>query len=299
MIEVGPRDGFQMEKEFIPTEKKVEIINKLAETGLRKIEVTSFVHPKVIPQLKDAEEVLMRINRDPGITYRAYVPNEFGARRAIEAGIDEMLAVVDASETYSQKNVNMTVEKSILVLKSIIELAKSAKKSVSVGLGHAFGCPYEGDVSEERVLEIIDELLQLGIEELYVADTVGMANPRQVAGLINRIIDRWPDIKPVLHLHDASGMGLANVLAAMDAGVTTFEASICGLGGSPVLPGAKGNIPTEDLVHMLSEMGIQTNIDLDILIECAELVKGVVGREVTSHMLQSGRRSDIIGKMQA
>jgi hydroxymethylglutaryl-CoA lyase len=294
ITEVGPRDGFQMEERFIPTEKKIEVINRLARAGLKRIEATSFVHPKVIPQLRDAEEVMRGIERVPGVKYRALVPNEFGARRALEVGVDELLVVVHCSETYSRKNINRSIEESLEETERVVQLAESKGIPVAAGLAVAFGCPYEGEVPHERVIGLIERLLRIGVKEISLPDTVGMADPVRIVKLVGQIFKEFPELPMTLHLHDAAGMGLANVLAAMEAGLTHFESSICGLGGSPVNPKAKGNIPTEDLVHMLSQMGVETGIDLEALLECARFVKELVAHEVPSHVLHSGRREDVI-----
>lgn len=299
VTEVGPRDGFQMEREFIPTPRKIEVINRIARAELKRIEATSFVHPKVIPQLQDAEEVMKGIEREPGVTYRALVPNEVGARRALEAGIDELLVVVHCSETYSRENINMSIEKSLEEAEQVVRRATAENIPVAAGLALAFGCPFEGEIPEERVLELINQLLDCGVTEISLPDTVGMADPKRICSLTEQIFSHWPELKVALHLHNTAGMGLANVLAALDSGVTRFESSVCGLGGSPVNPKAKGNISTEDLVHMLSQMGIETGIDLEALIGCARQVQGLVQHDVPSHVLRSGRWEDVIGALQA
>jgi len=272
ITEVGPRDGFQVEKAFIPTELKIEAVNRLSQTGLRRIEVTSFVHPKAIPQLRDAEEVMRGIERFPGVTYRALVPNEHGARRAVEAGADELLFVVAASEAYNQKNVRMSILESLHQLEAILKLAEDTRIPVSVGISTAFGCPFEGEIPQGRVLGLIENLLSLGIEELYVADTVGQAHPHQIACLVGKILDRWPDLRLGLHLHGRGSRALESVRAGLAAGVPHLEAAVCGLGGSPAIPEAKGNIPTEDLLDWLTERGVKTGIDSEALKGCARWI---------------------------
>lgn len=299
IIEVGPRDGFQMERDFISTDRKIAVIDALSKTGIAKIEVTSFVHPKVLPQMRDAKEVMEGIERVPGVVYRALVPNEVGARRALDIGVDELLFVVHCSETYSRKNINMSIDESLDELGRVVKRADAEGIPVSAALGLAFGCPFEGEIPPEKVLELIERLLESGVAEISLPDSAGMADPGRVDRLVTRIYKQWPDIEMALHLHDAAGMGLANVLAALNIGVTRFESSICGLGGSPVNPKTKGNIPTEDLVHMLSQMRIETGIDLEILIACGREVRDLVQHDVPSHVLRAGRWEDVIGALQA
>lgn len=276
ITEVGPRDGFQAERAFIPTERKIEAINRLSKTGLRRIEVTSFVHPKAIPQLRDAEEVMQKIERSSGVIYRALVPNERGARRAVEAKVDELLFVVAASEAYNQKNVRMSIEDSLRQLEVVVQVAEGVRIPISVGLSTAFGCPFEGEVPEGRVLGLIERLSALGVEELYVADTLGRAHPHQISSLIGKILDRWPDLKLGLHLHGRGPRVLENVRAGLEAGVSRLEAAICGLGGSPAIPEAQGNLPTEDLISWLAERDVETGIDLEALKECAQWIRKMI-----------------------
>ena len=297
IFEVGPRDGFQMEKKFIPTGEKVQILHRLAQTGVALIEATSFVHPKVIPQMKDAEEVMKSIDRSPPVRYRALVPNTKGAERAFAVGVDELLVVLHCSETYSRKNINMSVEESLQEAAKVVEMARPKRIPVVAALALAFGCPYEGEIPPDRVLSIMERALELGVSGFSLPDSVGMANPVQVYRLISQIYSEWPSVNVSLHLHDAAGMGLANVLAGLEAGITRFESSICGLGGSPVNPMARGNIATEDLVHMLEEMGVDTGVDLERLLECARYVAQVVEHEVPSHVLRSGTRSQVLGSL--
>jgi hydroxymethylglutaryl-CoA lyase len=294
IFEVGPRDGFQIERNFIPTETKVDIINRLSETGVSLIEATSFVHPKVIPQMRDAQEVMRSIERAQQVKYRALVPNTRGALRALAIGVDELLVVLHCSETYSQKNINMSIEESLQETAKVVEIADSEGIPVVAALALAFGCPYEGEIPAERVLRLMESALELGISGFSLPDSVGMADPVRVHRLVSQIYEEWPSVDVSLHLHDAAGMGLANVLAGLEAGITKFESSICGLGGSPVNPRAKGNLATEDLVHMLEEMGIDTGVDLDKLLKCARYVAQVVGHEVPSHVLKIGTRSQVL-----
>lgn len=293
VMEVGPRDGFQMEKNFIPTEKKIEIINALSQTGIPAFQATSFVHPRAIPQLRDAEEVMTRIKRAPGVKYCALVPNAVGARRAVASGVDEIHVVLSASNTHNRANVNMTVEESLKGFEAVMEIAREARIPVKGGIATAFGCPYEGDVPEEQVMRIIERMLAMGMDKISLGDSTGMANPAQILRLVGKIKNRWPDLPVLLHLHNTRGMGLANALAGLEAGVTEFDAAIGGLGGCPYAPGATGNISTEDLVHMFHEMGIETGIDLDALIGCARLMQEIIGRTLDGQVMKAGKRSDL------
>lgn len=293
VMEVGPRDGFQMEKTFIPTDQKIEIINALSQTGIPAFQTTSFAHPRAIPQLRDAEEVMAKIKRAPGVKYCALVPNAVGARRAAASGVDEIHVVLSASNTHNRANVNMTVEESLQDFEAVMEIAREAKIPVKGGIATAFGCPYEGDVPEEQVLRIIDRMLAMGMDKISLGDSTGMANPAQILRLVGKIKSRWPGLPVLLHLHNTRGMGLANALAGLEAGVTEFDAAIGGLGGCPYAPGATGNISTEDLVHMFHEMGIETGIDLDALIRCARRMQQIIGRTLDGQVMKAGKRSDL------
>lgn len=291
--EVGPRDGLQIEREFVPTEKKVRLINALIATGLRKIEVSSFVHPKVVPQLQDAEEVFASIDRPPGIKYAAFIPNVKGAERAMRCGVNELKTGAAASETFNQLNVRMSTEDSLRNVKEIAEAAKGTDCEVIGGIGTAFGCPYEGVIPEQRVLSIIEHYIQLGVSAIHLADTTGMANPWQIQRLVGRIKSQWPKVHMILHLHNTRGAGLANALAGLDAGVTEFEGSIGGLGGCPFAPRAVGNICTEDFVHMLHEMGIRTGVDLDGLLDAAKLAEQILGRTLPGMVMKAGKTCEL------
>jgi hydroxymethylglutaryl-CoA lyase len=288
ICEVGPRDGFQIEPAFIPTELKVEIVNALSEAGLARIEVTSFVHPRVVPALADAEAVMAKIARRPGTTYAALVPNDKGAVRAIDAGADELHTVVSASESHNLANVNMTVDESLVKLAAVAEIARRARIPVVAGVSTAFGCPFEGPVSVERVERVVARLVDMGVRGIALADTTGVANPRQVASMMDRLMPRFPGVEWTLHTHDTRAMAIPNILAAMECGVTHFDASIGGLGGCPFAPGASGNVCTEDLVHCLSAMGIGTGIDLDRLIETARRVEAAVGHPLPGQVVKAG-----------
>ncbi len=286
--EVGPRDGLQAEEAIISTEDKLRLINCLADAGLRHIETSSFVHPEAIPPLADAADVFAGLERRPGVTYSAIVPNEKGAERAVEAGADEIQVFLAATESYNQSNVKMSVEDSLEQSARIAEIVRGAETPFVAVLSVAFGCPYEGSVAQERVLELSGKLIELGAKEITYGDTTGMAFPTQVSELTEAYQERYPEIPLRLHFHNTRGMGLANVLAALEAGVTRIDASVGGLGGSPYAAGATGNISTEDLVHMLHEMGIETGVDLEALIGCARLLEGLLEHELPGQVMKAG-----------
>jgi hydroxymethylglutaryl-CoA lyase len=294
--EVGPRDGFQNEPEVIPTTDKVRLIECLSGTGLRRLEVTSFVRPDVIPQLSDAEEVLRSITRAEGVSYTVLIPNERGLERGValmrETGerlFDEVNLFLSASETHNRKNVNRSVEESLSGLERVIARAREEGLRCEGVISVSFGCPYEGEVPVERVLGIAERLAGAGCEEIAFGDTTGMANPVQVREFFERAGERLPGAELTAHFHNTRGQGLANVLAALEAGVSSFESSFGELGGCPVPKGATGNIATEDLVSMLHEMGIETGIDLERLLGCARAVQEVLGRPLSGHLLTAGQ----------
>ena len=288
ICEVGTRDGFQIEPDFIATEQKVEVVDLLSAAGLPRIEVTSFVHPKAVPQLRDAEEVMARITRRPGTRYAALVPNEKGAVRAIDAGVDAIHTVLSASESHNLANVNMTIAESLDRLGSVLQVAARAKTPVGCGISTSFGCPFEGDVPLAQLERVVGRLIEMGARAVGLADTTGMANPRQVGRVLEHLIPRFPGIEWTLHTHDTRAMAIANILAAMEHGVTNFDASIGGLGGCPFAPGASGNVCTEDLVHCLHAMGVQTGIDLDRLIGVSRRVQEIVGRALPGQIVKAG-----------
>ena len=288
ICEVGTRDGFQIEPAFIPTGLKIEVIDRLSEAGLPRIEATSFVRPTVVPQMRDAETVMARIRRRAGTVYAALVPNEKGAVRAVDAGVDQLHTVVSASESHNLANVNMTVEESLTRLAAVAEVAARAGLPVVAGVSTAFGCPFEGAVPLARLEWVVGRLAALGIRGIGLADTTGMANPVQVARTLAHLTPRWPRLEWVLHSHDTRAMAIPNVLAAMEGGVTTFDASVGGLGGCPFAPGASGNVCTEDLVHCLHAMGVATGVDLDRLVETSRRVGEVVGRPLPGQVARAG-----------
>jgi hydroxymethylglutaryl-CoA lyase len=297
LCEVGPRDGFQMEPEFIPTDAKIEIIDALSRTGLREIQATSFVHPKAVPQLRDAEEILARIARVPGVTYSALVPNERGAERAIAARVDRIDIVVSVSESHSWSNTRMSTTRAMERAREIVRLGEQSRTAVSIGFATALGCPFEGFPEYARLERLVGTAVEeYGIRRVSIADTVGMANPALVAATMGKLMGRFPETTFSLHLHNTRGMGLANLLAGLDAGVTHYDASIAGLGGCPFAPGATGNIATEDTVHMAEEMGIRTEVHLGALLDVARRVEAIVGH-ADSAILKAGPSSKLLGPL--
>jgi hydroxymethylglutaryl-CoA lyase len=288
--EVGPRDGFQNEPETIPTERKVELIEMLARTGLRRLEVTSFVRADVVPQLADAAEVIERVDIPDEVAVSVLVPNERGLDAALEhrERIDEAGVFLSASETHNRRNVNRSVEESLRSLEKVLPHARAQDLRCEAVISTSFGCPYEGHVPPARVLELARRLRDAGAQEIGFGDTTGMANPVQVGELFALWSTELGDVQLTAHFHNTRGQGLANVLAALQAGVTSFESSFGELGGCPVPAGATGNIATEDLVSMLHEMGIDTGIDLDALLACARRVQDVLDRPLGSHTLVAG-----------
>jgi hydroxymethylglutaryl-CoA lyase len=289
--EVGPRDGLQNE-DPIPVADRVRLIDALSTTGLRRIEAASFVKPEAIPPMAGSEEVMARIERRPGVVYSALVPNVRGAERALAAAADELEVVVSASETHNQKNVRRAVAESIKGAAELVALAHEAATPVEAIVSTSFGCPYEGDVPADRVAGVAQELLAGGADRCSFGDTTGMATPRRVDEVLDALERAGIAAETVgLHFHNTRGTGLANVLAGLERGVTHFDASVGGLGGCPYAPGASGNIVTEDLVHMLADMGIETGIDLDALIAAAHLAEEVVQRELPGQVMRAGPRT--------
>jgi hydroxymethylglutaryl-CoA lyase len=278
ITEVGPRDGLQNEARELPLAAKIALIDRLSATGLTRIEAASFVSPKAIPQMANAAEVMAGIERRPGVTYIGLVPNETGARNAIAADVDEIAVVVSASESHNKANVNRTVAESLSAIEGVAALAAAAGKPWTGYVSTAFGCPYEGEVPAERVLELARDMHGLGAYVIALGDTIGVANPRQSFELVGRFFAEAPGPELRLHFHDTRGMALANTVAAMEAGAGQFDGSIGGLGGCPYAPGASGNVATEDLAAMLAAMGIETGVDLGALVDAAWLAEETVGR---------------------
>ena len=288
--EVGPRDGFQNEPETIATADKVRLIDDLSASGLRRIEVTSFVRPDVIPQLADAEQVLAAVRRPPGVAFSVLIPNGRGLERALgmRDRFDEINVFLSASETHNRKNVNRSIEESLAELERTLAAAGEAGLRREGVISVSFGCPYEGDVPVDRVFAIAERLAAAGCEEIGFGDTTGMANPRQVGEFFAAARERLDGVELTAHFHNTRGQGLANVLAALERGIDSFEASFGELGGCPVPPGSTGNIATEDLVSMLGEMGIETGVDLPKLLDAARAAQEVLGRPLGSHVLRAG-----------
>ncbi len=292
--DVGVRDGFQIEKNFIPTETKIAIIDQLTITGLAKIEATSFVHPKFVPNMADAETVLREILRREGVQITAITPNLKGMERAVachQSGglIDEMNLFMSASETHNRANVKRSTDQSLADFAVMVPMAKAVGIKLNGCVSTAFGCPFEGQVSEDRVMMFAEKYLALGFDGLTFGDTTGMANPRQVERMMREARRRFPNTEITLHFHNTRGMGLANVVAGLNAGITSYDASIAGLGGCPFAPGATGNICTEDLVNMLNDMGVNSGVDLDLLLAVAVKMPAVVGHDVAGQIIKAGK----------
>jgi hydroxymethylglutaryl-CoA lyase len=288
--EVGPRDGFQNEPEVIPTEVKVTLIDALARTGLRRLELTSFVRADVIPQLADAAEVLLAVDIPDGVSRSVLIPNERGLDHALalREHFDEINVFLSASESHNHHNVNRSVEESLAGLESVLARARAAGLRCEAVISVAFGCPYEGRVAPARVLQIAERLVAAGAQEIGFGDTTGMANPVQVGEFFAAAGGRLPGVELTAHFHNTRGQGLANVFAALQAGVGSFESSFGELGGCPVPPGATGNVATEDVVSMLHESGVETGIDLAALVECSRAVQEQLKRPLGSHTLVAG-----------
>lgn len=288
--EVGPRDGFQNEPEVIPTAEKIGLIDLLAGTGLDRIEVTSFVRPDVIPQLADASEVLAGVDRPEGVSFSVLIPNMRGLERALvqRDRFDEANFFLSASESHNMKNVNRSIVESLAGLEQVIDRAAGEGLRCEGVISTSFGCPYEGEVPVDRVLSIARRLVDAGCQEIGFGDTTGMANPAQVRSFFAEAQEQLDGVELTAHFHNTRGQGLANALAALEEGVTSFESSFGELGGCPVPPGSVGNVATEDLVSMFSEMGIDTGIDLEALIAASVAAQEVIGRPLGSHVLKAG-----------
>jgi hydroxymethylglutaryl-CoA lyase len=290
--EVGPRDGLQNE-DPISTDAKVRLLDALSATGVRRIEAVSFVHPKAIPQMADADEVWRRAVKAPGVRYSALVPNSRGATRALDAGFTEIEVVVSASDTHNRRNVNRSTAESLDDIAALTRQVHDAGGTAEVIVATSFGCPYEGDVDPDRVAGIVDRVRDEGADRVAFGDTTGMATPRRVREVVTAVRERHPDVPLLLHFHNTRGTALANVLTALELGVTEFDASVGGLGGCPYAPGASGNAATEEIVHMLHDMGIDTGVDLAALIEAARLAEQLVGRQLPSGVLRAGPRTQL------
>ncbi len=291
--EVGPRDGLQNE-EPVPTQAKITLIDMLSATGVGRIEAVSFVHPRAIPQMADADEVWRQVRHAASVRYSALVPNSRGAQRALDAGLTELEAVVSASDTHNRKNVNRGTDESLDDIAAVIEQAHNRGATCQVVVSTAWGCPYEGDVPVARTVGVAGRAISDGADSISFGDTTGMATPGRVRALVGEFRSRYPDIPLNLHFHNTRGTGLANVLAALELGVDDFDASVGGLGGCPYAPGATGNIATEELVHMVEDMGVATGVDLDAMIAAAAAAERIVGRTLSSQVLRAGPRTRTI-----
>ncbi len=290
IVEVGPRDGLQNIEQFLETEKKVQLIKLLAQSGLRRIEATSFVHPKAIPQFRDAKEIISGILGLKDVQFSALVPNLVGAKNALESGVKELAFVFSISESHNKNNVNRTREESVQELEKILSLKKeNPDMKVRVSLSTVFGCPFEGKVKEEEILRYIGRVKDLGATTITLSDTVGYGNPKQVRQIIKSCLNQFPSITFGVHFHNTRGLGLANALVCLEEGIMIFDSSIGGLGGCPFAPGATGNISTEDLVFMLDEMGIRTGVNIELLFEASRFLQNnLKDIPLSSHLFKAG-----------
>lgn len=287
--EVGPRDGFQSWPEFVPTEKKLEIIEALIGAGVREMETTSFVNPKAVPQMRDAKEVMARVPRN-GCRHAALVPNLRGAELALEASADELVVVISASEAHNMANVRRTIAQSLEELGPLVALAQKKNVPVTGAVSVAFGCPYQGDVPQEDVFKVVKGYAEAGVRRILLADTTGMATPLRVKKLVEAVKEGFPELHVGIHLHNNRGTAMANLYAALEAGVTIFDTALGGIGGCPNVPQAAGNLATEDVVFMLEDMGIWTGIDLVKAIQAAQRLEKILGKVLPGQVMKSGPR---------
>ena len=290
VTEVGARDGFQAEKEFIPTQTKADVINALIDAGVTSFEATSFVSPRAVPQLADATEVMALLKRKPGVRLTALVPNARGAERAAAAKVDMMACFVSASETHTQANLNKSIDAALADFAEFAPIAKQYNIALRGAIATAFGCPFEGDVPEKNILKIAEAYLKGGARHLSLGDTTGMATPPVVTRTVEALRKNFPEAVIALHFHNTRGIGLANVMNGLALGVREYESSIGGLGGCPFAPGATGNICTEDLVYLLHECGYETGIDIEALADVARQVQGVMHRDLPGQFMKAGAR---------
>ena len=291
--EVAPRDGLQIEPSWVETADKIALIDQLSGLGFSRIEAGSFVSPKAVPMLRDGEAVFQGIVRRPGVTYVALVPNLKGAQRALAAGADELNLVLSASQTHNQANMRMRCEQSLASFAEVVQLAKGQAVSLNGTVATTFGCPFEGRIDEGWVFELVQRYLALGMTGITLADTTGMANPRQVARIVRQVLELIPASALTLHFHNTRGLGLSNVLAAYEAGARRFDAALGGLGGCPFAPGASGNICTEDLVNLCMEIGVETGIDLEQLIALSRTLPALLGHDTPGQVAKAGRNCDL------
>ncbi len=291
--EVGPRDGLQIEAQQVATADKISLIQALVESGIRQIEVSAFVHPKVVPQMADAEQVFAGLRRKAGTRYGALVPNAKGAERAITAGADDLKIGIATSDTFNELNIRMSTEQGIRTLDDIAKAAQGTQSRLLGIVATAFGCPYEGRLAPDRLYQLFEQLVGFGAPVIYLADTTGVANPAIIRKTLDDLQQRWPQQRIGLHLHNTRGLGLANAYAGLELGVSDFESSIGGLGGCPFAPRAVGNISTEDFVHMLHQMGIETGIDLDRLIDTARLAQSTLNHTLPGMVMKAGKADEL------
>ena len=291
--EVSPRDGLQIEPTWVETVDKIALIDQLSLAGFSRIEAGSFVSPKAIPALRDGEHVFQGIARKAGVIYVALIPNLKGAQRAVESRADELNLVMSASQTHNLANMRMRCEASLAAFGEIVSFAAGHPVRLNGSIATTFGCPFEGRIDEDRVLQLVEAYLQLGIQGISLADTTGMANPRQVERLVKRVLQHVPASDLTLHFHNTRGLGLCNVLAAYEAGARRFDAALGGLGGCPFAPGASGNICTEDLVNLCEEVGIHTGIDLPHLLNLSRRLPALLGHELPGQVAKAGRNCDL------
>jgi len=293
IMDVGPRDGFQAEHDWIPTEKKIAIVDALSRTGIPEIQATSFVHPKAVPQLADAEELMAKIDRQPSVAYQVLVPNMKGLQRALAARPNGIHLMMSVTESHNRSNANRSIDESLADFAQMIPLAQEAGVKVEAGMACVFGCPFEGDVPLAQLDRIISRYWEMGVHRFSLGDTVGVANPKQIYDSCSHLLDRFPEATWALHLHNTRDMALANVVAAMQAGMTSFDGAVGGLGGCPYAPGATGNVSTEDLVYMIQEMGVDTGVDLDALLAVTRMVQEAVNHKLDSALFKAGKRTDL------
>lgn len=279
IIEVGPRDGLQNESSFVSSEHKIELINLLSQTGLKQIETTSFVSAKAIPQLADNELVFTSINKQPGISYSALVPNERGMQKALEAGVKEIAVFTAASESFNQRNINCSIQESIQRFKPVLELAKTHQIKVRGYISCVLGCPYQGEILPQQVSEVTQQLIDLGIDEISLGDTIGVGTPRQTRLLLDKILTMVSLDSLAMHFHDTYGQAIANIDASLQYGVHRFDSSVAGLGGCPYARGASGNVATEDVLYLMHGLGINTGVDIFKVVSAGDMICKVLNRK--------------------
>ncbi len=287
LVEVGPRDGLQNEARLWPTDEKLDLIRRLVDAGLKEIEATAFVHPKVIPPMADADAVATGLPRLPGVTYSALVPNLRGYERALATGIDEMIVFMSVSESHSRANINKTVEEALAACQEVAAASQADGKPVRAYLSTIYGCPYEGDVDPARVVELTQALLAMGVERVSLGDTTGVGTPGQVRQVLERLLRHVEPNQLGLHFHDTRGMAIANVLVGLEMGLSIVESAIGGMGGCPYAPGASGNVATEEVVHLLNGLGVTTGVDLDRLLSTGLWIEGLTGKPLASKLLRA------------